>query len=90
MRTLSDLWSQPSFRWELAGGLLLTAGAVAGGAWAVAMPWPAALLIGLVYVGMYLYKQLHLTSGLYAVFLGLAVMGWIEWRRTLAKGTAPC
>jgi len=52
--------------------------------------WLVWLVVDVAYVGMYLYKQLHLTSGLYAVFLGLAVMGWIEWRRTLAKGTAPC
>jgi len=52
--------------------------------------WLVWLAVDVAYVGMYLSKQLFLTSGLYAVFLGLAVMGWVEWRRTLAKGAAAC
>lgn len=35
------------------------------------------------YVGMYLYKGLQLTALLYALFLGLALMGYIQWRRAL-------
>jgi len=34
-------------------------------------------------VGMYLYKALFLTAGLYAVFLGLAVVGLRAWRRSV-------
>jgi nicotinamide mononucleotide transporter len=52
--------------------------------------WLVWLVVDVAYVGMYAYKQLFLTSGLYAVFLGIAVMGWLEWRRTLTKGSAPC
>jgi nicotinamide mononucleotide transporter len=52
--------------------------------------WLVWFVVDVVYVGMYLYKQLFLTAGLYAVFLGLAVMGWIEWRRTLARAAATC
>jgi nicotinamide mononucleotide transporter len=33
---------------------------------------------------MYIYKDLYVTSLLYAVFLGLSVMGYIQWKRTLS------
>jgi nicotinamide mononucleotide transporter len=52
--------------------------------------WLVWLAVDAAYVGMYLYKHLFLTAGLYAVFLGLAVMGWIAWRRSLAGDAAPC
>ena len=52
--------------------------------------WLVWLVVDVAYVGMYLSKQLFLTAGLYAVFLGLAVMGWIEWRRSLEKGAGQC
>jgi hypothetical protein len=32
---------------------------------------------------MYIYKDLYVTSLLYAVFLVLSVMGYIQWKRTL-------
>jgi nicotinamide mononucleotide transporter len=36
-----------------------------------------------VAIGVYAAKALYVTAGLYAVFLGLCVLGLIEWRRTL-------
>jgi nicotinamide mononucleotide transporter len=36
-----------------------------------------------LYVGMYVYKQLYLTAGLYSVFLVLALMGFRQWKRAL-------
>ena len=38
-----------------------------------------------VYVGMFLYKSLYLTAGLYAVFFVLAVMGYREWKRSFEE-----
>ncbi len=38
---------------------------------------------------MFLYKRLYPTAALYAVFLVLAVMGYREWRRSLAAAAAP-
>jgi nicotinamide mononucleotide transporter len=46
--------------------------------------WALWIAVDVFYVGMYLYKSLFLTAGLYAVFLGLAVVGWREWRRSMA------
>jgi nicotinamide mononucleotide transporter len=46
--------------------------------------WVLWIAVDVVYVGMYLYKALFLTAGLYAVFLALAVIGLRGWRRSLA------
>ncbi|MCU0860395.1 MAG: nicotinamide riboside transporter PnuC [Thermoplasmata archaeon] len=41
--------------------------------------WIAADVID---TGIYLYKDLYLMSGLYAVFLVLATVGYLEWRKS--------
>jgi nicotinamide mononucleotide transporter len=56
--------------------------------------WILWIVADLVYVPMYVYKELHVTAGLYATFLVLAVMGFVQWRRSLAldrvvAGVAP-
>lgn len=54
--------------------------------------WAVWIAVDVVYVGMFVYKHLYLTSGLYAGFLVLAVMGHVQWRRSYredhARGTA--
>ena len=45
--------------------------------------WLVWIVADVCYVGMYIYKDLHLTAILYAVFLGLAVMGYLQWRKSL-------
>jgi nicotinamide mononucleotide transporter len=50
--------------------------------------WPLWIVVDVVYVGMYVYKKLYLTAGLYAVFIGLAVLGLVQWRRSLAAAAA--
>lgn len=47
--------------------------------------WVVWIAVDVVYVGMFVFKKLYLTSALYAVFLGLAAMGFIQWRRSMAK-----
>ena len=44
--------------------------------------WAVWVAVDVVYVGMFLYKSLYLTAGLYTVFFVLAVMGYREWRRS--------
>lgn len=48
--------------------------------------WLVWIGVDTVYVGMFLYKALYVTAGLYLVFLGLAVLGYRNWRRTFAEG----
>jgi nicotinamide mononucleotide transporter len=45
--------------------------------------WLVWLAVDVFYVGMFLYKGLYPTAGLYAVFLYLAVLGYLEWRRSM-------
>jgi nicotinamide mononucleotide transporter len=48
--------------------------------------WLVWLGVDVFYVGMFLYKGLYLTAALYAVFLVLAVMGFLSWRRSMEEG----
>lgn len=41
--------------------------------------WVLWVIVDIVYVGMFIYKSLYLTAGLYAVFIGLAILGWKQW-----------
>jgi nicotinamide mononucleotide transporter len=50
--------------------------------------WLIWIVADVVYVPMFYYKGLCLTSALYAIFLILAVMGWLHWRRTIRHEVA--
>jgi len=45
--------------------------------------WVIWASVDVVYVGMFYFKALYLTSALYAVFLVLALLGYREWKRAL-------
>ena len=45
--------------------------------------WILWIVVDVAYVGMYLTKGLHLTAGLYAAFVVLAVLGLREWTRAV-------
>jgi nicotinamide mononucleotide transporter len=47
--------------------------------------WLVWIFVDVVYVGMFIFKGLHVTAGLYAVFLVLAVRGYVDWRRSMAS-----
>lgn len=36
-------------------------------------------------IGLYIYKHLYLTSGLYLVFLAMSIAGLLEWRRATRR-----
>ncbi|MEO8086749.1 MAG: nicotinamide riboside transporter PnuC [Bacteroidota bacterium] len=46
--------------------------------------WLVWIVADIVYVGMYIYKELYLTAGLYFVFIILAFIGYQEWKKKLA------
>jgi nicotinamide mononucleotide transporter len=41
--------------------------------------WPCWLLVNVISMGLFAYKQLWLTVILYAVFAMLSVLGWRQW-----------
>ncbi|WP_109441832.1 nicotinamide riboside transporter PnuC [Acinetobacter haemolyticus] len=43
--------------------------------------WMLWIIIDIVYVGLFIYKELLLTAGLYAAFVGLATYGWWQWQQ---------
>jgi nicotinamide mononucleotide transporter len=45
--------------------------------------WLVWIFVNIIYVGMYYYNQIYLTSFLYVIFLGLATMGYFNWRKSL-------
>ena len=50
--------------------------------------WIVWIVVDVVYIGMYIAKDLRLTAVLYAIFLVLAFVGFRDWRRSLAVKTA--
>jgi nicotinamide mononucleotide transporter len=42
--------------------------------------WLLWIVVDVIYVGMFVFKGLWLTAGLYAALVVLAVLGWRQWR----------
>lgn len=47
--------------------------------------WAVWIVVNVVSVGLFAYKQLWLTVALYAVFIVLSVVGWREWKTRLPQ-----
>ena len=47
--------------------------------------WTLWILVDVVYVGMLMFKGLNLTAFNYAIYLVLAVMGYVAWRKSLGR-----
>jgi nicotinamide mononucleotide transporter len=47
--------------------------------------WIIWIVADACYVVMYFYKDLHLTAILYFIFLLLAIMGYVQWKRDIVK-----
>ncbi len=46
--------------------------------------WLVWIFVDVIYVGVYLYKEVYLTAFLYVIFLLLATMGYLEWKKRIA------
>jgi nicotinamide mononucleotide transporter len=51
--------------------------------------WGLWMVVDLVYVGMTLTQGLRLTAGLYFIYIILAVLGYRDWRRSMAAAGEP-
>lgn len=49
--------------------------------------WLVWLVVDMISVGLYLYKGIPLTAGLYAIYCVLAVAGYMRWRRSVGQLT---
>lgn len=45
--------------------------------------WLVWLVVDMVTVGLYIYKDIPLTAGLYALYCTMAVAGYLRWRRVM-------
>ncbi len=50
--------------------------------------WLWWIAVDVVAIFVYWIKALYLTTGLYVIFLGLATLGYIEWRKTWKNAAA--
>jgi nicotinamide mononucleotide transporter len=48
--------------------------------------WHVWIAVDVLYVGLYVYKGLHLTAVLYALFVAMAVLGLRTWARAAREG----
>jgi nicotinamide mononucleotide transporter len=51
--------------------------------------WLLWIVVDILYVGMFVFKALYLTAGLYVAMIGLAVLGLIRWRRGVTPTAVP-
>lgn len=49
--------------------------------------WPCWLIVNVISMGLFAYKQLWLTVILYGIFAALSVQGWREWRQMAVAPT---
>ena len=49
--------------------------------------WTLWIVLDVAYVGMFIFKGLYLTAANYAVYLALAVLGHVAWKRSLVAAT---
>ena len=51
--------------------------------------WWVWILVNILYVGMYAYKLIFLYTILYAIFIGLAIYGFLQWRKLYKLSSLP-
>jgi nicotinamide mononucleotide transporter len=50
--------------------------------------WHTWIVVDLIYVGLYIHKNLYLTALLYALFVAMAVLGLRTWSKAAREGAA--
>jgi nicotinamide mononucleotide transporter len=47
--------------------------------------WLLWVFVDVIYVGVYIFKGLHLTALMYAIYVAIALMGYIDWKNDYKK-----
>jgi nicotinamide mononucleotide transporter len=47
--------------------------------------WLLWIFVNILYIALYIYKDLHLTALLYGLFIVLAVFGWVQWSKKIKQ-----
>ena len=47
--------------------------------------WWVWMVVDVVCVGLYFYKELYFTSALYALYAIIAVFGWVNWKKIMQQ-----
>ena len=47
--------------------------------------WLVWIVVDVVCVGLYIYKDLYFTAGLYALYTVIAVFGWLNWKKLMNR-----
>ncbi|MCC8425078.1 nicotinamide riboside transporter PnuC [Mucilaginibacter sp. UR6-11] len=50
--------------------------------------WLIWIFVDIIYVGVYIYKDLHLTAVMYAIYVAIALLGYLDWKRDWKKQVA--
>jgi nicotinamide mononucleotide transporter len=50
--------------------------------------WLIWIFVDIIYVGVYIFKHLDLTAFMYAVYVAIALMGYIDWKKIYKKQIA--
>jgi nicotinamide mononucleotide transporter len=50
--------------------------------------WLIWIFVDIIYVGVYIFKGLHLTAIMYAIYVAIALLGYIDWKKEYKKQTA--
>jgi nicotinamide mononucleotide transporter len=50
--------------------------------------WLIWIFVDIIYVGVYIFKHLDLTAFMYAVYVAIALMGYIDWKKDYKKQLA--
>jgi nicotinamide mononucleotide transporter len=47
--------------------------------------WYVWISVDIIYIGLYIYKELYLTGFLYAIFLTMCIVGLLQWRKAFRE-----
>lgn len=47
--------------------------------------WLIWIFVDVIYVGVYTFKDLHLTAIMYAIYVAMALLGYLDWRKEYRK-----